>query len=46
MSSAIEEFDRLVRTLSKEDGVSSGQMFGKACLKVNAMSLPNSSLDS
>ncbi|HSI36147.1 MAG TPA: hypothetical protein VK986_21365 [Tepidisphaeraceae bacterium] len=35
MPTAIEAFDKLVRALSKEDGVTSGQMFGKACLKVN-----------
>jgi hypothetical protein len=35
MSTAVEEFDKLVRTLSKQRGVTAGQMFGKACLKVN-----------
>ncbi len=35
MPKAVAEFDKLVRTLSKQDGVTSGQMFGKACLKVN-----------
>jgi hypothetical protein len=35
MSSSVEEFARLVRTLSKQEGVTAGQMFGKACLKVN-----------
>src|SRR5947209_6527099 len=34
MSSAVVAFDKLVRTLSKEDSVTAGQMFGKACLKV------------
>jgi hypothetical protein len=35
MSSAVEEFEKLVRLPSKEAGVTAGQMFGKACLKVN-----------
>jgi hypothetical protein len=35
VSSAVDEYDKLVRALSKEADVTAGQMFGKACLKAN-----------
>lgn len=35
MSTAVKDFEKLVESMEKHDGVTSGQMFGKACLKVN-----------
>ena len=34
MSSAVAEYEKLVASLSGNDGVTVSQMFGKACLKV------------
>jgi hypothetical protein len=35
MASAIEEYEKLAAQLCAIEGVASGQMFGKACLKVH-----------
>ena len=35
MSDAVSEYEKLVRALTKIQGVTAGQMFGKPCLKVN-----------
>ena len=34
MSTAVKDFKKLVLSMANHDGVTSGQMFGKACLKV------------
>lgn len=35
MSKAVAEYEKLVAQLGANEGVAAGQMFGKACLKVN-----------
>jgi len=35
MPSAVTEYEKLITTFASKEGVTSGQMFGKACLKVN-----------
>ena len=35
MSKAVKEYEKLVALLSESEGIVPGQMFGKACLKVN-----------
>ena len=35
MSTAVKDFETLVLAMANHDGVASGQMFGKACLKVH-----------
>ena len=35
MATAIAEYDKIVKTFTQDAAVTSGQMFGKPCLKVN-----------